>query len=177
MNPKFKLPIAALSMSAAALVGWVQHENYRGTAYIPTAGDRPTLGYGSTFHADGSPVKMGDKTDPVKALVTAHKLMTKDEKALKDSLPGVELTPGEFGLYMNWVGQFGIGNWYKPKSPRTYLLLGEHVKACDALLNWRFQAGRDCSLSANWGPQGCKGVWTRQQERHSKCMAEQGDAN
>ena len=176
MNPKLKLPIAALSMSAAALVTWVNHENYRPVAYIPTAGDRPTLGYGSTFHADGSPVKLGDKTDPVKALATAHKLMTKDEKALKASLPGVELTPGEFDLYLNWVGQFGIGNWHKPKSPRTYLLRGEHVKACDALLNWRFQAGRDCSLSANWGPKGCKGVWTRQQERHSKCMAEQGDA-
>ncbi|RWY04518.1 lysozyme, partial [Pseudomonas aeruginosa] len=31
----------------------------------------------------------------------------------------------------------------------------------------------DCSLPKNWGPKGCKGVWTRQQERHAQCIVVQ----
>jgi GH24 family phage-related lysozyme (muramidase) len=53
------------------------------------------------------------------------------------------------------------------------LLKGEYRQACEALLNWRFQAGRDCRLPQNWGPQGCKGVWLRQKERYDNCIAAQ----
>jgi len=56
VNPR--MLVAALSLSAAGLVGLVLHENYTGTAVIPTQGDRPTIGHGSTFHEDGTPVKM-----------------------------------------------------------------------------------------------------------------------
>ena len=103
----------------------------------------------------------------------ARNLNDQAEQRFKASLPGVLLYQGEFDLYMDWVGQFGIGNWHKPKSPRTYLLQGKHRLACEALLDWRFQAGRDCKLPQNWGPKGCKGVWTRQQKRHADCMAMQ----
>ena len=51
------------------------------------------------------------------------------------------------------------------------LVQGDYLGACEALLHWRFQAGRDCREPRNWGPQGCKGVWLRQQSRHKTCMA------
>ena len=171
-----KVPVKYLSLSAAGLIALVVAEGFRPDAHVPTKNDKVSIGFGSTVYEDGRPVKRGDVVTVPRALAMSLAHSNKDQLALKESLPGVSLTQGEFDLYTDWVYNFGIGNWHKPKSPRTYLLLGEHVKACDALLNWRFQAGRDCSLSANWGPQGCKGVWTRQQERHSKCMAEQGDA-
>ena len=87
-------------------------------------------------------------------------------------MPGVLLYPEEYDLYLDFVGQYGIGNW-RTSSMRRHLLAGEYVRACQALPAWRFQAGRDCRLPQNWGPKGCKGVWTRQQKRHADCMAMQ----
>jgi len=63
--------LAALSLSAAALVGLVLHEGYSDRAIIPVQGDVPTVGFGSTTLADGTPVKMGDTTTPPQALARA----------------------------------------------------------------------------------------------------------
>lgn len=164
--------VAALSLSAAALVGLAVSEGYVGEAMVPTKGDRWTLGYGSTFHTDGASVKAGDKTDPVRALITLQAHVGKQEQAFQRSLPGASLTQGEYDLYMDFVYQYGNGNW-NASSMRRRVLAGDYRGACDALLAYKFSAGRDCSLPQNWGPQGCKGVWTRQQERHAKCLAAQ----
>ncbi len=79
--------VASLSLSAAALVGLAVHEGYTERAIVPTKGDRPTVGFGSTYHADGRPVKMGDTTDPVNALKTAQAHIAKDEARFRASLP------------------------------------------------------------------------------------------
>ncbi|WP_415752914.1 glycoside hydrolase family protein [Pseudomonas aeruginosa] len=102
----------------------------------------------------------------------ARNLMAKDEQQFRDSLPGVKLFQEEYDLYLDFTGQFGITNW-RGSSMRRDLLAGNYQQACDDLLKWRNQAGRDCSLPKNWGPRGCKGVWTRQQERHAQCIAVQ----
>lgn len=164
--------VAALSLSAVGLIGLVSREGYTERAVIPTQGDVPTVGFGSTKHPDGAAVKMGDSTDPVRALIAASAHIGADEKQFRESLPGVKLTQGEYDLYMDFVYQYGTGNW-RSSSMRRHLQVGQYREACDALLLWRRQAGRDCSLPQNWGPRGCKGVWTRQQERHLKCLAEQ----
>ena len=180
-----RVAVAALTLSAAGFATWTASEGDGPTSaradgvvvhhpYIPTAGDVPTIGHGSTRYEDGTPVTMADP--PItrqRADQLARNLNDQAEQRFKASLPGVLLYQGEFDLYMDWVGQFGIGNWHKPKSPRTYLLQGKHRLACEALLDWRFQAGRDCKLPQNWGPKGCKGVWTRQKKRHADCMAMQ----
>ena len=46
--------LAALSLSAAGLVGIALHEGYSDKAIIPVPGDKPTIGFGSTTRADGS---------------------------------------------------------------------------------------------------------------------------
>ena len=188
VNPR--LLVAGLSLSAAALVGLVAREGYTDKATIPTPGDRPTVGFGSTFHEDGSPVKMGDTTTPVRALIKAQAHIGREEAAFRASLPGVALHQGEYDLYMDWVYQYGTGAWLK-SSMRRELLAGNYVPACNALLDYRKLTsarqegpgwvvskrdaqGRptrwefDCSTPGN---KVCRGVWTRQQERHAKCMA------
>ena len=170
---KARTLVAALAISIAGFATWVGSEGFSSPAYIPTKGDVPTIGHGSTRYENGQPVRMTDK--PItrqRAEQLARNLMTQEEKQFKDSLPGVKLYQDEYDLYFDFVGNFGLGNW-KTSSMRTRLLLGQYRQACDALLKWRMQAGRDCSLPQNWGPQGCKGVWTRQQERHAKCIAAQ----
>lgn len=177
-----RLAVAALTLSATGFAAWKADEGTGPTAvradgavmhlpYVPTKGDVPTIGHGSTRYEDGTPVRLSDQ--PItrqRAEQLARSLNDAEERRFKASLPGVMLYPGEFDLYMNFTGQFGIGNWHKPKSPRSWLLRGDYVGACHALMNWRFQAGRDCALPQNWGPKGCKGVWTRQQKRMADCL-------
>lgn len=181
--------VAVLSLSAAGLLGLVAHESYTDKAIVPTQGDRPTVGFGSTFHEDGTPVKMGDTTTPVRALFKAHAHITKDEAAFRNSLPGVALHQGEYDLYMDWMYQYGNRAWLT-SGMRRELRAGNYPAACFELLeyrkltsarqegpgwvvNRRDAQGRptrwefDCSTPGN---KVCRGVWTRQLERHSKCM-------
>ena len=148
------------------------HEAYVGQAMIPTKGDRPTLGFGSTTHEDGTPVRMGDRTTPERALKRTLAYIQADEADMRRTLEGVALYQAEYDLYLNWRYQYGATAWAKSSMLRE-LRAGNYVAACDALLLYKMQAGRDCSQPQNWGPQGCKGVWTRQQERHAQCMAAQ----
>lgn len=161
-----RMLVAALTLSASAFIGIVSSEGYEEKAMIPTKGDRPTIGFGSTFNEDGSPVKMGEKTSPVRALIKAKAHITKEEVAFRSSLPGVELYQGEYDLYMDWVYQYGTGAWGK-SSMRKNLLEGKYPEACKSLLSYRFSAGYDCSTPGN---RICSGVWTRQQERFKACM-------
>jgi lysozyme len=173
MSNKPRVAVAALTVSAAALLSLMGAEGFRSKPYIPTQGDVPTIGYGSTVYEDGARVALSDP--PItkeRALQIVRNHKSKDEAMFRASLPGVKLTQGEYDLYMDFTYNFGIGNW-RSSSMRTYLLQSEYLHACNALPAWRKQAGRDCSLSQNWGPKGCKGVWTRQLERQAKCLGEQ----
>jgi len=187
-SPARRRLVAALSMSAAGFAAWlgfegaspvVQVVDERGITHealaphIPTQGDVPTIGHGSTRYEDGTPVTLLDApiTRP-RAVQLARGLMREDERHFRASLPGVALHQAEYDLYLDFVGQYGIGNW-RGSSMRRHLLAGQYRQACDALLRWRYQAGRDCSLPANWGPRGCRGVWTRQLDRHARCLAAQ----
>jgi lysozyme len=163
MNPR--ITVAALSLSAAAFIGLAVHEGYTDQAVIPTKGDRPTYGFGSTFDENGRPVQMGDRTTPVHALVTAGKHIAKEERIFRASLPGVSMTQGEYDLYMDWLYQYGSGAWNK-SSMRQHLLKDHHYGACKSLLLYRNAAGYDCSTPGN---KRCAGVWTRQLDRFADC--------
>ncbi len=170
---KIRIAVAALALSAAGLVGIAVQEGYTDEAIIPTKGDRPTNGFGSTFNEDGSPVKIGERTDPVRALRKVQAHLDREEKLFRESLPGVKLTQGEYDLYVDFMYQYGIANW-RASSMRRHLLAGKYCEACDALLMWRKAGGYDCSTRINGQPnKRCWGVWDRQLKRHAKCLAEQ----
>jgi GH24 family phage-related lysozyme (muramidase) len=187
VNPR--LLVAGLSLSAIGFLGLVTHEGYTDRAIVPTQGDRPTVGFGSTLHETGAPVRLGDTTTPVRALIKAQAHIGKEEAVFRDSLPGVALHQGEYDLYMDFVYQYGTPAWLR-SGMRTQLLAGHYPQACNALLDYRKMTsarqegpgwvvsrrdaqGRptrwefDCSTPGN---KVCRGVWTRQLERHGKCM-------
>jgi lysozyme len=189
---KARIAVRILQLSAAGLVSLVGYEAFAPTATIPTAGDRPTVGFGSTFQADGMPVKMGDKMTPQRALYTAQAHIAKDEAKFRDSLPGVELYQAEYDVYIDWTYQYGAAKWMQ-SGMRDRLLAHDYRGACDALLKYRKIArsalpknsagwvverrdasgkptlwSYDCSTPGN---KVCGGVWKRQQERHAKCIA------
>lgn len=173
MSAKAKIAAALLTVSAAGFAAWQAHEGFTAQAVIPTKGDVPTIGHGSTRYEDGSKVRMGDTITRERAADLARNLMRGDERQFVASIPGAKLSQVEFDTYMDFVGQYGIGNW-RQSSMRRHVMAGEYVRACDALLKWRFAAGYDCSTKINGQPnKRCYGVWTRQLERHAKCMGAQ----
>lgn len=166
---KARILVASLSLSAMAFVGLLQDEGYTDKAIIPTKNDRPTVGFGSTFHEDGKAVKLWDTTTPVRALIKAQAHISKEEESFRRSLPEVVLFQAEYDLYMDWVYQYGMGAWNK-SSMRRALIKGDYRAACDALLLYKYSGGYDCSTPGN---KRCAGVWTRQLERHKACVGAQ----
>ena len=169
MNNRNRIAVALLTMSLGGLGAWKANEGFTDHAVIPTKGDVPTIGHGSTRYEDGSPVRMGDTITPQRADVLARNLISQDERQFAASLPGVKLHQPEFDLYMDFIGQYGIGTWRK-SSMRTKLQAGQYAQACASLLKYRYAAGFDCSTPGN---KRCPGVWTRQLQRYAKCMGAQ----
>ncbi len=169
---RLRIIVAALSLSAAGLIGIATKEGYTDAAVVPTKGDRPTYGFGSTFKDDGAPVKMGDTTTPTRALVTMGAHIDREQAAFRASLPGVELTQAEYDLYFDFAYQYGLANWRK-SSMRRNLIAGDRRAACDSLLHWRSAGGYDCSTMIDGKPnRRCWGVWQRAKARHATCIAE-----
>lgn len=174
MSARQRIAAALLTISAAGFAGWMASEGYSPVPYIPTKGDLPTIGHGSTRYEDGSPVTL---TDPAitrqRAEQLARNLMAEDEQRFRASIPGVSLYQAEYDLYLDFVGQYGIGNW-RISSMRRHLQAGRYAQACDALLMWRRAGGYDCSARINGKPnRRCWGVWKRQLQRHAQCIAAQ----
>ncbi|MCL1860985.1 MAG: lysozyme [Proteobacteria bacterium] len=163
-----RIPVPLLAASAAFLIALAVSEGYAPKAVTTAADPVPTGGFGSTKNEKGTPLKPGEAMPPVRALVVLREHVARNEIAFKASLPNVALTQGEFDLYMDFIYQYGIGTWNK-SSMRPALLAGNYRAACDALLKYRYSNGADCSAPDN---KTCRGVWTRQQERHRKCIAE-----
>lgn len=178
--------VACLTLSVAGLATWVANEGFTPAPVIPTKGDVPTIGHGSTRYEDGRPVKM---TDPpitrARALELARNLHSEEERRFQASLPGALLTQGEYDVYLDFTGNFGIGNWRKSSMRKNILATvtaktdaeraGYYRASCVSLLAWRKAGGYDCSTKINGVlNRRCPGVWKRQLERHQKCIAEQG---
>lgn len=169
MSARQRVAVGMLTVSLAGFGAWKASEGFTDTAVIPTKGDVPTIGHGSTRYEDGKPVKIGDTITRPRAELLARNLMTQDERQFAASLPGVKLHQVEFDLYMDFTGQYGIGNW-RSSSMRRDLIAGEYAQACTDLLKYRYAAGFDCSTPGN---KRCWGVWSRQIERNAKCKAAQ----
>lgn len=165
---KTKIAVGLLAASAAFFTYLEKKEGYSAKPYKDSGGVI-TQGIGSATKPDGTKIKMSDPAiDRKTALEWAKAHVAKDEVVFKKSLPGVKLSQAEYDVYLDFTYNFGQSNWNQSSMLRN-LKAGQYVKACDSLLKWKFVAKRDCSIRKN----GCYGVWTRQVERHSKCMGAQ----
>lgn len=146
--------VAALSLSAAALVGIAVHEGYRGTAYIPIPGDVPTIGFGTT-----KGVKIGDTIDPVKALQRKLEDVQKFEGAVKQCVK-VPLHQHEYDAYLSLSYNIGAGAFCR--STLVRLLNAERYdEACKQILLWDKAGGRVIH-----------GLTVRRQAEYKKCIGE-----
>lgn len=144
--------IAAISLSATALVAIVLHEGYKENAYIPLAGDVPTIGFGTT-----SGVKLGDRITPEKALQVAMKDVQSYEGAVKSCVT-VPLSQNEYDAYISLSYNIGTGAFCRSTLVKK-LNAGDYTGACNQILLWDKYQGKPLA-----------GLTKRRQEEHKKCL-------
>ena len=143
--------IAAISLSASALVAIALHEGYKENAYVPLAGDVPTIGFGTT-----TGVKLGDKTSPEKALQAALRDIQKFEGALKQCVK-VPLSQGEYDVYISLSYNIGSSSFCRSTLVKK-LNQQDYQGACQEILRWdQFKGKR------------LPGLTKRRQEEYLKC--------
>lgn len=144
--------IAAISLSATALVAIVLHEGYKDNAYIPLAGDMPTIGFGTT-----SGVKLGDRTTPEKALQMAMRDVQSYEGAVKSCVK-VPLSQNEYDAFISLSYNIGTGAFCKSTLVKK-LNTGDYEGACKQILLWDKFNGKPLA-----------GLTKRRQEEYKKCL-------
>lgn len=128
-----RIQVAALSLSAAALVGIALHEGYSDVAYTPVKGDVPTIGFGTTEN-----VKPGDKITPPQALARALQDVNKYEGAIKQCVR-VPLHQYEYDAYISLAYNIGPTAFCGSTLVRR-LNSQDYGGACAEILRWdKFQ--------------------------------------
>lgn len=146
--------IAALSLSAAALVGLLLSEDYVGKAMIPVPGDVPTIGFGST---EG--VKLGDTITPPKAVARALQDVQKFEGALKQCVK-VPLSQNEYDAYTQLAFNIGSGAFCRSTLVKR-LNAYAYAEACSEIKHWDRFRGKPL-----------RGLTLRREREYALCMTQ-----
>lgn len=149
--------IAALVVSAAALVGIAQWEDYRGEAYVPVKGDVPTIGFGTT-----AGVKPGDTITPPRALVRLLADADEYARAVKRCAP-VPMYQHEFDAFVSLTYNIGPTAFCGSTLAKK-LNAGDYAGACEQILRWNKAGGRVLS-----------GLVKRRAAEYRQCMGGTAD--
>ena len=148
-----RVQVAMLSLSAAALVGIAVHEGYSDRAYTPVPGDVPTIGFGDTHG-----VKLGDRTDPVRALIKLNQHTQNFQRELRGCIGDVPMHQHEWDAIVSWT--YNVGTTAACKSTLVRKLqAGDYPGACRELLRWDKFQGKPLP-----------GLTKRRQDEFSTCM-------
>lgn len=139
-NNKLRVGVAALTLSAAGMLSITSSEGFSEKAIIPTKGDVPTYGYGSTRKTDGSPVRMGDSITRKQAAELVNRDASQFSAAIKRCVT-VPLTQGEFDAYVSLTYNIGAGAFCKSTLVKR-LNAGDYAGACAEIKRWDKMGGR-----------------------------------
>jgi len=139
-NNKLRLSIAAIALSASGVVSITSSEGFTSKAIVPTKGDVPTYGYGTTRKIDGSPVRMGDTITRKQAAELVNRDVSRFSAAIKRCVT-VPLTQGEFDAYVSLAYNIGSGAFCKSTLVKR-LNAGDYAMACAEIKRWDKMGGR-----------------------------------
>jgi lysozyme len=145
--------IAALSLSATALVGIASWEGFVGQSYQDIVGVW-TIGFGTT---EG--VKKGQTIDPVKALQRKINDVQKFEGALKQCV-NVPLHQYEYDAFLSLAYNIGPGAFCGSTLVRR-LNQGDYDAACKEILRWNRAGGKVV-----------QGLTNRRQAEYKQCIGQ-----
>jgi lysozyme len=146
-----RLKIAALSLSASALVGIAGWEGYSGNAYQDIV-NVWTIGFGTT-----KGVKSTDKIDPVKALQRKLDDVKQFEGALKQCVK-VPLHQHEYDAYLSLAYNIGPTAFCNSTLVRR-LNQEQYDLACREILRWDKAGGKVV-----------RGLTLRREAEYRQCM-------
>lgn len=130
-----RIIVAALSLSAAALVGIALHEGYRGDAYDDGVGVQ-TIGFGST-----SGIKSGDRITVERALVRLATDVTEHERGIRRCLADVPLHQHEWDAAVQIAFNIGVGAFCNSTILHRWKV-GDYAGGCEAFLMWNKAGGK-----------------------------------
>lgn len=182
-----RIAAASLSISAIGFAGLAVHEGFTSKAVVPVQGDRYTVGFGSTFRDDGSPVQSGDTITPQQAIKRSLNHIAKDETKLRQCVKA-PLHQYEYDTLVDHAYQYGVGATCS--SLMVSLVNQEkYTEACHAYSNYKYMTSAtpypgweafrfdasgkptryrfDCTTPGN---KICAGVGKRSTERVTACL-------
>jgi lysozyme len=152
-----RVKLTALSLWASALEGLAVHEGYRGEAYIPVPGDRPTIGFG-----DAQGVQMGQSTDPVRALVRLNQQADTFQRQMRACIGDVPLYQHEWDSYVSLTFNIGSGAFCRSTLVRKLKETPPDYRgACDQILRWDKFQGKPLA-----------GLTKRRQDERKLCLGQ-----
>lgn len=144
-------PIAALALSASALVGIATWEGFSDVSYRDIVGVW-TIGFGTT-----SGVKQGQKIDPVQALQRKMTDVQKFEGSLKTCVT-VPLHQYEYDAFLSLAYNIGPTNFCGSTLVKK-LNAKDYAGACKEILRWNRAGG-----------QIVRGLDNRRKDEYKKCI-------
>jgi lysozyme len=162
--PQRRTLIVGAGASAIAVALIAGFEGYSGRAYDDGVGVQ-TVGFGSTSHPDGQPVRKGDTVTPERAVVMLAHDADRIAKELAACIGDVPLHKHEWDAYVSWA--YNVGSTAACKSTLVKKLKQnppDYTGACRELLKWTRAGGRELP-----------GLVKRRHAEYRLCMGESHD--
>ena len=160
--------VAALAVSAAALLGIYGREGFAPVAVAPLTGDVPTYGYGSTKHKDGSPVRAGETiTEPEARQLAEWQVRNVYEAGMRRCTNDIPMLPREWDFLVDSAHNLGVSAVCKSGMVREFRK-GDYAAGCAYILKYKFFQGKDCTVKANK----CSGIPKDRERAYRMCVGQ-----
>jgi lysozyme len=118
-----------------------EEEGFSTKPYLCPA-KRWTIGYGSTFYEDGTPVKESDRPiDEARALSMLEVHLKRRVHTVIERFVQVQLTDNQFDAITSFIYNVGGGNFQKSTLLRK-LNAGDYLGAADEFKKWNISNGK-----------------------------------
>lgn len=159
----FRVWVGVATLSAAGLVTIVHEEDYRDIAYDDGVGVW-TIGFGSTTHEDGTPVRPGERTTVKRALDRTLKDVEAVEAELRKCIKA-DVAQHEWDFAV--VFSYNIGQRAMCKSGIVaHWNAGRYAEGCAVVKQYVYAQGRDCRIREN----NCYGIIARREREYVACI-------
>lgn len=137
-----RIALTLLTLSAAGLVSFAIHEGYREHAYDDGVGVQ-TVGFGTTTHADGRPVRAGDRMSPERALLRMGQDASRMQREMRACLGDVPMHQHEWDAYVSLTYNIGSGAFCRSTLVRKLRSdPPDYAGACAEILRWNRAGGQ-----------------------------------
>ena len=130
-----------MKISAMGLELIKEFEGFSANAYLCPA-KIPTIGYGNTFYANGTKVKLGEQISKTDALELLEKVVNKDFADKIFPLIKVKVSQNQFDAMVSLAYNIGVGNFSKSTLLKK-VNSGDFDGASNEFLKWNKSGSKE----------------------------------